>query len=116
MEDNLTKNDKATSPKMEESIQISAWGGFVTPHSQIYYCMPGLWEYLAQQALWERIPTRLVGIFHNKLSGNAGFVKKLQGFSLQEGKSRGFCFQNRRSCGNESCLFLHPLPKKLKSF
>ena len=38
------------------------------------------------------------------------------GFSLQGRKSGGFCFQIRRSCGNESCLFLHPLPKKLKSF
>ena len=37
------------------------------------------------------------------------------GFFLQGRKSGGFCFQIRKSCGNESCLFLHPLPKKLKS-
>ena len=63
-------------------------------------------------------PTSLVGAapsLHAGVLVYAGFVKKLQGFSLQEGKSGGFYFQIRRSCGNESCLVLHPLPKKVKS-
>ena len=37
------------------------------------------------------------------------------GFSLQGRKNGVFCFQIRKSCGNKSWLFLHPLPKKLKS-
>merc|ERR1711895_338338 len=62
---------------------------------------------------WESSLTRVCGrILPQKLVGET-FAKKQK---LQEGKSGGFCFQIRRSCGNESCLFLHPLPKKLKSF
>merc|ERR1711895_322209 len=34
---------------------------------------------------------------------------------LARKKSGGFYFQIRRSCGNESCLVLHPLLKKVKS-